>query len=53
MLHESDVQVARFFERVDQQLLSNFETRMVAEVELYWITYHHCINGLVDPGTTR
>lgn len=54
MLQESDIHVCgRLFDRVDRQLLSNFEMRMVAEVKLYWITYHHCINGPVDPGTTQ
>lgn len=37
---------------LDSDLVTNFETRMVAEVNLYWIIYESCSRGSVDvPGT--
>ena len=51
MLHQNDIEVCkRLYDRVDQHLLSNFEMRMVAEVDLYWITYIHSTDPHVDTG---
>jgi hypothetical protein len=37
---------------LDSDHVTNFETRMVAEVNLYWIIYESCSRGTVDvPGT--
>ncbi|KAH6624021.1 hypothetical protein B0J18DRAFT_427082 [Chaetomium sp. MPI-SDFR-AT-0129] len=51
VLHQNDIEACkRLIDRVDQHRLSNFETRMVAEVKLYWIIYNHSTDSPIDVG---
>lgn len=50
MLDREQVEICRRV--LDSDQVTNFETRMVAEVNLYWIIYESCSAAIVDvPGT--
>jgi hypothetical protein len=46
-------QIKKCRQILDSDLATNFETRMVAEVNLYWIIYTHCSNMVVDLPKTQ
>jgi hypothetical protein len=41
-------QVARCRMILESDYITNFETRMVAEINLYWYMYEHCSGSRVD-----
>lgn len=48
-----DQQIKKCRTILDSDHATNFETRMIAEVSLYWIIYIHCSNMPVDLPKTQ
>jgi hypothetical protein len=46
-------QVDRCHKVLDSEHATNFESRMVAEVNLYWILYENCCSSQVDLPKTQ
>ena len=49
----SQAQIDRCRMILDSDRATNFETRMVAEINLYWIIYGQCCSGKVDLPSTQ
>lgn len=49
----TEVQINRCSRLIESESITNYESRMVAEVKLYWIIYKQCSGSQIDLPETK